>query len=395
MALEDNLISNYRLENVNDNKSTNHLTNNNSVAFNTGKINNAADFGSPNTNKSLHVASDLGITGGAFSCSFWLKLAGEISGTTLWGFFEQVDSSVSVAQKVRYYGNSGSPSLQFQRVKLSVGEQNALYSVSLGTGWNHIVYTYDGTNVRGYLNGSLVAGPTAASGSGSGGGDFFMLGVNDQGQSSYTPDSFLPGLIDEVGTWSRAITADEVTSLYNSGTGMYFNGTVFQAPGTSYTQNCTESVSLTDTLPRGITRPLIETATISDVLVRGVSRILTESATITDTLVRGITRPLTEAVTIADSIIRGLERPLSETVTLTDSIIRSITRNLSETVTLTANVYKGITRILTESISLFDILWQKLGRAAASWAKQSGTSSSWSKQSGTSTTWDRELPGNR
>ncbi len=162
------------------------------------------------------------------------------------------------------------------------------------------------------------------------------------------------------GTWSGS--ANSYVSVYysnNTGTSNDPKLVITYTAGTSYTQNLSESV------------------TISDVLVRGVTRVLSES------------------ISIIDSILRGITRLLTESVTLTDTLSKAIYRSLSETITLTANVYKGITRILTETISLWDILWQKLGKAASSWTKQSGTASSWTKQSGTSSTWNRELPGKR
>ena len=198
------------------------------------------------------------------------------------------------------------------------------------------------------------------------------------------------------GTWSGS--ANSYVSVYysnNTGTSNDPKLVITYTAGTSYTQNCTESVTISDVLVRATTRILSETATISDILVREIARALSESVTISDVLVRGVTRVLSESISIIDSILRGITRLLTESVTLTDTLSKAIYRSLSETITLTANVYKGITRILTETISLWDILWQKLGKAASSWTKQSGTASSWTKQSGTSSTWNRELPGKR
>ena len=52
-TLTTGLISYYQLEDRLDFYSTNDLTNNGSTAFVAGKVNNAADFGSPNTTKWL------------------------------------------------------------------------------------------------------------------------------------------------------------------------------------------------------------------------------------------------------------------------------------------------------------------------------------------------------
>lgn len=228
LVSDPNLVAYYKLEDVNDSKNSFHLTNNNSVPFNAAKFGNGANFGIANTNKSLNVANNLGINGNSISVSFWVKLNTEIS-AGIYGMFEQVNSASGVANKVRYLYNAGSPLLQFIRVKLGVQEQSVNYQVSLGTNiFHHIVFTYDGTNTRGYLDGVLVAGPTAMSGSGSGGGNFFMLGANDQGQATYTPDSFASAILDDVAVFSRMLTAVEINNIYigNLGGGAFFAGFV-------------------------------------------------------------------------------------------------------------------------------------------------------------------------
>jgi len=47
--------------------------------------------------------------------------------------------------------------------------------------------------------------------------------------SGGTPEGFFDGMIDEVGVWSRLLTSDEVTTLYNAGAGLSYpfsSGTV-------------------------------------------------------------------------------------------------------------------------------------------------------------------------
>jgi len=94
--------------------------------------------------------------------------------------------------------------------------------------WNHIACTYSGTGGTNgmtiYVNGS----PSLSS--------YAQVGAAVTDVSPSTPFGIgvrmLPltglswvmvGLIDEVGLWTRAITSGEVSSLYNSGAGKYFN----------------------------------------------------------------------------------------------------------------------------------------------------------------------------
>ena len=77
--------------------------------------------------------------------------------------------------------------------------------------WYHGVYTYDGTNIRGYLNGILDIGPfseTLGSTSGS---------TTKIGKSALAAAKYFNGTIDEVRIYNRALSADEVMELYRAG----------------------------------------------------------------------------------------------------------------------------------------------------------------------------------
>lgn len=205
------------------------LTNNNTVAYASAVINNGADFGTANTNKSLSIINDLTITGGSATLAGWFKMRTEIASGQQ-SFFRQIDGGTHTSYQIFYDYNGGTRRLRFQRTKYSVADQQADYTTTLGTSnFYHLVLTYDGATITGYVNGSSV-GTVAASGSGSSGdpGDSFVIG-----------DSYGGGLsascyADEVGIWSRALTSGEVTSLYNSGTGIQF-------PFTSSSSNATFS----------------------------------------------------------------------------------------------------------------------------------------------------------
>jgi len=83
-------------------------------------------------------------------------------------------------------------------------------SMDLNT-WYHIVGTYDGTNMRIYVNGVLEGSPTAVT-------EIREMndGWNIGNWSSLTQE--FPGDIDEVRIYSRDLDIDEVKSLYNGGT---------------------------------------------------------------------------------------------------------------------------------------------------------------------------------
>lgn len=55
MALADNLVSYWQMGSANDSHGTNHLTNNNSVSFTTGKVGNAASFAAASSQYLSHA----------------------------------------------------------------------------------------------------------------------------------------------------------------------------------------------------------------------------------------------------------------------------------------------------------------------------------------------------
>ena len=205
-----NLISYYRLEDVNDSKGSNNLTNNNTVTFSAAQFNNGANFGTANTNKHLSNTSTLSIDGGAIGISFWVKCLTEVDTGTDYTFVYQGNNANKVNYYVRYQYNAGTRRLAFRRTKLGVGDQNVLHNVTLGTSdFYHIVLNYDTTNIEGFVNGVSV-GTAAASGNGT---DATVDGIGI-GSWGLGTDTFSSALIDDVAFFNRALTASEVSAIF-------------------------------------------------------------------------------------------------------------------------------------------------------------------------------------
>ncbi|MBI3335907.1 MAG: laminin G domain-containing protein [Candidatus Portnoybacteria bacterium] len=85
--------------------------------------------------------------------------------------------------------------------------------------WYWVLCTYDGTNVRVYVNNSLEAtGAQTANYTAT----LFYIGQNTAG-GAYTWD----GRISKVGVWTKVLSAQERTDLYNSGRGNSYDGAAF------------------------------------------------------------------------------------------------------------------------------------------------------------------------
>lgn len=77
--------------------------------------------------------------------------------------------------------------------------------------WSHVALTYDGANIRAFVNGTLTR-TIPATGTVTSGNGTLQIG----GRSNFNT-SFLEGRIDESAFYNRALTQDEITSIFNAG----------------------------------------------------------------------------------------------------------------------------------------------------------------------------------
>ena len=204
-----NLQAYYKLEDVTDEVGANDLTNNNSCTFVAAKFNNGVSGGTTDANKSLTIASSLGYGGGAYAISLWLKLNTEIASGN-YDITEITDVATDTSLILSYEYNGGTRQLNFQRLRAGVAGDSDVYTVTLGTtDINHLVITYDGSTVKGYLNNVEVAS-VASTGNGSSAltAVFALL----EGRTVGTNNTL--GIIDDVALFDRNLTAAEVTSIY-------------------------------------------------------------------------------------------------------------------------------------------------------------------------------------
>jgi len=227
--LLDNIIAYYKLDessgNATDTVGGYNLTNNNTVAYASAKINNGADFGASNSTKYLSTNNNLGIDGGAISMSCWVKVTTAPS-NAIHTILSQGGSSSDVQYKLEYRDNGGTKSVRFRRDRVGTSNQGSDYAYDLGTSnYHHLVLTYDNTNLKAYINGTLVD-TVACSGNGSSSTGFFNIGRDDG-------SSYFSGLVDEVGVWNDALTAYQVRVLYRAGNGIQYPFQVIEFGNTS------------------------------------------------------------------------------------------------------------------------------------------------------------------
>lgn len=152
----------------------------------------------------LTVANDAGITGGNISISLWIKT----TNSTPVSCVGQGDSGTHIRYRIKY----GTTGITYTRIKDGVGSNEVTYSASLGSGWRHVVLTYDGSTVRGYVDGTYQVQVSSSGNGSSGASDFIDVG-GLQGDAAFN------GQIDDVVILNRVLSATEISQLYSSTAG--------------------------------------------------------------------------------------------------------------------------------------------------------------------------------
>lgn len=189
----------------------NTLTNNGTVTYSTGKIMNGAYFnGSSNY---FSISSTNFNPSGDFSIAFWVKVNSTASDYVVLGQDVLADRQLYI--RLSYSGN---------QIQATVNDSFTVNSSTnpntFGTGtYFHVVFVFvaSGTSVL-YVNGAsdgTTGSSPAAKGTSSG-------ALNIGRRAFITAEQYLNGSIDEIGWWGRALTAGEVTTLYNGGVGFSY-----------------------------------------------------------------------------------------------------------------------------------------------------------------------------
>lgn len=199
-----------------DSHGSNTLTDNNSVlsVINaSGAMHNAAASFVAANNESLSVAD---YTAPAdYSISVWTK-ANSLASLPM-HFLNAINSWPNNTQFAIAFNNVGG----IDKIQATVGDgsdykQFASTDAVAAATWYHIVLTYTSADKTGRLYVNNVDGGSDTL-TGAADRTAATLNVGDWG--SYNLD----GLIDEVAIWSRVLTADERTELFNLGRGKYYD----------------------------------------------------------------------------------------------------------------------------------------------------------------------------
>lgn len=210
-SLPPSLVSYWKFDgasgNAIDSVGGNTLTNYD-VDYVSGKINNGADMAI----SSLDGGNQPSLNFGAedFAISLWFKTSVDGDATLV---SKISDDSVTGGYAIRL---RPSDTIWVLQPNLAAGTPvSVAFNYSTNT-WHHLVLSRNGTTLKAYIDGSQVSSTTDSTIIAS--NQSFKIGrLSPAGYSSH-----FDGIIDEVGVWNRALTAGEVTSLYNSGSGLQY-----------------------------------------------------------------------------------------------------------------------------------------------------------------------------
>lgn len=169
-----------------------------------GKIGQALSFDGVND----YTISPDPVIGSSFTFAAWIKPANNF-GTSGAGVFDTKPSSVGA---VRIFGHTGSPSQICFDIGGNIPNQctsDTGYGISDWTNeWHHVALVLSGSDdttlyVDGVNVGSVANSVSASS-------DTFVLGT-------YNDTNYFNGVIDDVRTYNRALSADEIKQLYAMG----------------------------------------------------------------------------------------------------------------------------------------------------------------------------------
>lgn len=200
MALTDNLIAYYKLDgNSNDSVGSKNGTDT-SITYSSGagKINDGAS-----ASNGLITNSDAAFKIDVMSLSLWVKSSSFGASYRLLCASQQRWSLFAVDGVLGSYDWGG---VAFRSTGVNIADGN----------WHHCVLTYDGGVTNGsniYIDGSLSLNFTCSNGTAAANLKMFSHAISSQNANCS---------MDEIGIWSRIISAGEVTQLYNSGAGLAY-----------------------------------------------------------------------------------------------------------------------------------------------------------------------------
>lgn len=235
MALIDNLISYWKLDessgNAEDAHGANDLVNNGGMSYVAGKINNGAEC-KPTKYLSISDAAQIGLDfgTGAFSISLWLKTSASILDDEI---LEKQRTSGTGFYQLKFHSTDAG------KIQYEIGDSAVTISspsaINDGT-FKHIVCIRNGSSLKMYINNVEVASRN----------DLGSIDVSNNGPFYLGHGNNIADIdivLDEVALWDKALTTDEIAELYNSGNGNQYPFESILTVDTGFAFNITKNTA--------------------------------------------------------------------------------------------------------------------------------------------------------
>lgn len=221
MALTDNLEAYWKFDESSGNAidstaNNNDLTNNNTVTYVAAKINNGADLESASSQYfSIADASQTGLDfSDALTFAGWVKYESIALDDSPFIFKREAAGN---QRAYDFYSNTTSLNFDSYTDGSTLGCNETVAWVPLTGTFYHVAVTKSGTTVKFYVNASQQGTDQA----GSNATIFNASSAFELGSFLANP-SYFDGIMDEWGCWSRALSATEISELYNGGNGLSY-----------------------------------------------------------------------------------------------------------------------------------------------------------------------------
>lgn len=218
MAITDNLIAYWKMDESSGNMVDTVGSNTGTVTGVTygasGVINDAYSFDG-NDYVVATNATTFNPSSTNWTIALWAKITTNSTTKADENTFIAIQDGTGTGRNIFYTSENDNTLSTF----LDGSEESCGTTLTTTDGWAHIVIQYDGTYYIFYKNGSLLCDNISASPS-SCNGDFVL------GAHKTTTQQWLNGDMDEVGIWTRVLTSTEISTLYNSGSGLAYPFTV-------------------------------------------------------------------------------------------------------------------------------------------------------------------------
>lgn len=170
----------------------------------TGKFNSSLKFDGTDDSATLTSNSYINVTN-PFTLSSWVKLGVT---NTIQGIMSKYNFGVGATQYEIRYGNTTNKYDFFSDNYTGTNPSFTFNKTISDTNWHMITVTYDGTTIKGYIDGVLDSSSTKS---------FSLSGTGNFALGNDVNSKYLNGQLDDTRIYQYALTAKQVQDIYNLG----------------------------------------------------------------------------------------------------------------------------------------------------------------------------------